>query len=461
MALSCRRYFICILISVLSMVLIRGNDELRDNPAAATHSKHKDLFPMTWTDGIGTILVTLGLLVAASGGLGGGCIIVPLYILVFDFKPKYAIALSNFTILGSSIMNMILNFPKRHPFKDRPLVDWDLVTIMQPLTMAGALAGAFISVLLPDLVVTLLLMVFLGYTTYTTLQKGISQYQKETVAMEATTSPAENESDATQEKAVLLETDATEADAEHHEALDVELKDILEREKTSPYFKVSLLTLMFVGIIVLNLLKGGYDGYASPLGIQCGSTSYWMMTLLDFAWIGSIFWYLRELLVDEWRVKRHLQYCYEEGDIEWNPVNTLYYPALCTTAGVFAGMLGVGGGLVKGPIMLLMGVHPLVTSATCAVMIFYTSIVGTSSYIAFGLIIWDYAWFFFFIGLVATAAGQFGVSYLVEKYKRVSYVSLSIGAVVAISTCLLTFQSLLSASSSTADSDETTAALCH
>ena len=102
------------------------------------HTPHKPLLPFDSSDFWGTIAVTLGLLIAASGGIGGGGILVPLYILIFDFRAKYAVALSNFTIVGSSITNIVLNLPKRHPSADRPLVDWDLILVMEPLTMAGA-----------------------------------------------------------------------------------------------------------------------------------------------------------------------------------------------------------------------------------------------------------------------------------------------------------------------------------
>jgi hypothetical protein len=105
--------------------------------------KHKDLHPMDWSDWVGTLLVGIGLMIAASGGVGGGGIIVPLLILVYGFHPKFAIPLSNFTILGSSITNMVLNFFKRHPDADRPLVDWDLILVMEPLTMAGAVRVFF------------------------------------------------------------------------------------------------------------------------------------------------------------------------------------------------------------------------------------------------------------------------------------------------------------------------------
>ena len=38
---------------------------------------------------------------------------------------------------------------------------------------------------------------------------------------------------------------------------------------------------------------------------------------------------------------------WREGDVDWNPVTTLAYPAICSVAGLVAGMFGVGGGIVK------------------------------------------------------------------------------------------------------------------
>ena len=60
----------------------------------------------------------------------GGGILVPLFMLVFGFSPKAAVALSNFCILATSITNVVINVPKRHPQADRPLVDWDLILVM-------------------------------------------------------------------------------------------------------------------------------------------------------------------------------------------------------------------------------------------------------------------------------------------------------------------------------------------
>jgi uncharacterized membrane protein YfcA len=101
---------------------------------------HKDLFPLDGYDYLGTVLIGVGLMIAAAGGVGGGGIVVPLRIIICGVHPKQAIPLSNFTILGSSITNMVLNLSKVHPEANRPLVDWDLILVMEPLTMAGAVS---------------------------------------------------------------------------------------------------------------------------------------------------------------------------------------------------------------------------------------------------------------------------------------------------------------------------------
>lgn len=220
-----------------------------------------------------------------------------------------------------------------------------------------------------------------------------------------------------------------------------ELLQLIEIEKNTPTDKVTILSVMVAVVVGLNLLKGGE---VSPLGIRCGSPSYWILTGIILVWICTISLWMRKLLIEKWKLKQRINYKYIDGDIEWNEKNTILYPSLCFFAGFFAGMFGVGGGIVKGPLMLQMGVHPLVAAATTAVMIMFTSVAATTMFIAFGTLTWDYAWYLFILGLVTTSIGQFGVGYLVNKYKRYSYISMSIGAVVLISTILMGLQSIFS-----------------
>lgn len=302
-------------------------------------------------------------------------------------------------------------------------------------------------------------MVLLAYTTYTTLLKAKSQYDKENIAI------------ANARKSVLLKAVDDDVEMSEHVGLlssegdDVEeeegdfknsaecvltlptrvideLSELMEKEKKTPTDKVVILSVMVIVVVGLNMLKGG--GGMSPIGVQCGSSSYWALTALILVWIIAISLWMRSELIEKWKLKRRVNYKFIAGDIEWNEKNTIIYPSLCFFAGFFAGMFGVGGGIVKGPLMLQMGVHPLVASGTTAVMIMFTSVAATTMFIAFGTLTWDYAWFLFVVGLITTTVGQFGVGYLVDKYKRYSYISMSIGAVVLISTVLMGLQSIFS-----------------
>ena len=511
-------------------------DDPNINPTARSH--HKDLFPMDAADFWGTVLIGLGSMIAASGGIGGGGMLVPLLILIFEFSPKYAIPLSNFTIVGSSITNIVLNLVKRHPDVDRPLVDWDLILVMEPLTMVGAIVGAFMSKTLPDWLLSISLVILLAVTTEATLKKGIQQWNKESalfaeeekglveqahnkdIEMSETSGlleEGEGEEEgkgpkaappakrfeqlprlAEKEKAGLEEekkkkreeekekelkmtrlqravndlergantamnrgeegegdSDVDKTDAEIESSIRKtisdagELESLLAQEARTPLDKMAIMTSMVVAVIVLNLLKGGKEGvFDSPLGIECGSMAYWGVQLAVVVLVLIVSVWARNVLLAKWRLKKRLKYEYAPGDVEWNERNTVVYPAMCFFAGLFAGMFGVGGGIVKGPLMLQMGVNPLVASATVAVMIMFTSVAATAMFIAFGTLKWDYAIFLFLIGLSTTAIGQFGVSYLVKLYRRISLVSLSIGLVVAISTLLMALQSILTLTSS-------------
>ena len=122
-------------------------------------------------------------MIAAGGGIGGIGILVPIYILVMGFSPKHTIPLSNITVFGGAMANTFLNTKKRHPLADRPLVNWDLILIMEPLTIAGALIGAFLNKLLPEELLVVLLVALLSFTAYNTLKKAMKMYRIESSSL--------------------------------------------------------------------------------------------------------------------------------------------------------------------------------------------------------------------------------------------------------------------------------------
>ena len=432
--------------------------------------EHKALFPLSSVDYTGFGLAILGLMVAAGGGIGGGGILVPIYILVWGFSPKHAIPLSNVTVFGGAVANTVLNTPKRHPHADRPLVDWDLILVMEPLTIAGALIGAFLNKLLPEQLLTLLLVLLLSFTAHKTLGKALKMYKREGLAIQRQQQQqmnhqTENSSPESELTKITHQQRAEEAASAKDELLEnmelqegespgdgsitspptatQELEQLLDEERTTPRFNLQVLIVMFVVVLIVNMMKGG-GAFPSPLGIRCGSQSFWIANLILLAWIFAVSLVARSHLLKKYYLKERLGFKYVEGDIRWDPRATIVYPVVCCLAGFFAGMFGIGGGIVKGPLMLAMGVHPSVSSASSACMILFTSFTATTSFVVFGLLVPDYAVVCLVVGFCATYAGQIGLTYLMKRYQRNSYIAFSIGGVVLLSAFLMTIQSLVS-----------------
>lgn len=246
--------------------------------------------------------------------------------------------------------------------------------------LLGAVIGAFMSVLLPEWLLVIALVFLLAFTTWTTIEKGISQYKKETQqqAAEAKSelvraTEKQQEMQELSEKQGLLddvdepssepainsikETESSLLSDDHSPSSALEsgvppptpdiyrdideqqLSALLAAEKNTPFDKVTILSVMVTVVIVLNLLKGGSgkNSFPSPLGVKCGSTGYWAITGFVIVFVLVVSVWMRSGLIEKWRLKKRLRYKYVEGDVEWNEYHTVLYPCICFFAGFFAG----------------------------------------------------------------------------------------------------------------------------
>ena len=353
---------------------------------------HKGLLPLDKTDKLGFFFATLGLMIAAGGGIGGGGVLVPIYILIMKFSPKHAIPLSNITVFGGAIANTILNVRKRHPLADRPLVDWDLILVMEPLTIAGALIGAIMNKLLPEALLVVSLVALLSFTAYNTLKKAIRMYRAETRAMRLLAKESEltkmarmmEEEEEEETESLLDESGEARSNGEFEmtisgesgedeeegvgataiaaatttttssgsrsssnnndddnsvfsSATDLknreELNAILQEDRHIPMGNLKVLIVTFIIILFINLMKGG-GAFPSPLGIKCGSPSFWLSNGVMLGWILLVSIFARMYLVRRHEIKERVGYPYVEGDIKWDSRATVVYPVICTAAGV-------------------------------------------------------------------------------------------------------------------------------
>ena len=408
------------------------------------------LLPFSWPqDYLGFGSAILGLLLAAGGGIGGGGILVPIYILLLEFPVKHAIPLASTTVLGGAIASNMWNARKRHPdHPERPLIDWDLILQLEPLTIAGALIGADLNKELPELVLLILMLLLLTVTAQKTLSKAIKLYRKEEED-EVKSQRQRQAEDTANENTALIPSRETHFDIENKESGLSTGADEEERNGSVDDIEMMIakqclidalkLSLLFAVVTVLDLLQGSPDGNGGgPLGLQsCGTTCYWVSEVLIFLLIVIFSLYVRSSIL-----KRQDEGGPKVSEIHWTEQNTITYPCFSIVAGLVAGMFGIGGGIIKGPLMLALGVHPQVASATSAAMILFTSCTATISYSSMGFLKYDYATFCLVLGFLSTLVGKTFMAALLERSgQRSSYIAFCIGGVVAISAVAMGIES--------------------
>lgn len=109
----------------------------------------------------------------------------------------------------------------------------------------------------------------------------------------------------------------------------------------------------------------------------------------------------------------------------------------CVVAGVLAGMLGVGGGMVMQPLMLELGMLPDVSAATAAFMMLFTSSSTTLQFTLNGMLDWERNIALPVIGVVGAAVGSCVIGRLVEQYNRLSLIVFPVAVIMGISFFLM------------------------
>jgi len=129
---------------------------------------------------VSTFGTVLAVALCSGGGIGGGGILVPLYILMNGDDEHHAVPLSKVVIFGAAFIDFWLYKPLRHPTqKWRSLISYDLSVIMEPLILGGTIFGVLLNIVLPELVTGILLILLLGYTAYRMFAKAKDIKEKE------------------------------------------------------------------------------------------------------------------------------------------------------------------------------------------------------------------------------------------------------------------------------------------
>ncbi len=201
------------------------------------------------------------------------------------------------------------------------------------------------------------------------------------------------------------------------------------------------------GFIALYALMVGGEGRAGLLNEQCEGALYWAAVLSPLPVLGLI-----TLWATRWVHQYHAEQARKgamafPGEAQWTHRHTggYVYPAMCSLAGVASGMLGLGGGTIKAPLLFEMGMLPEPTAATVAFMILFTSLSTLSQYLVHGMVALDYAGWFALVGFCATIVGHLVTAAVIARLRRPSIVVFVVTAMLVLGAIMMTVRFLAQA----------------
>jgi uncharacterized membrane protein YfcA len=359
----------------------------------------------SWRVILGPILIFLTACIAAgSGGTGAGVVNVPVLLMVQSLVPAEAVVTSQAAIMGGSLAGLLMYAPRSHPFdKARSIFEVDVVLLLLPAMLCGTLYGILFNTASPYWFVFTLLIFIALWGVWKTIGKFRTLWNLETqqkaaaarIEEESAALIAAHEHDhethievlrAKKAAAKFQNSDSSSIEAaalapatkgeltvaapamtytsfappknNEEELAAIDAPKTVTLRDSGFAWKMWCVVGLFVIVGVLNLLRGGKPGQISVAGIEFCSTDYWIFTGLETPALIALSVVIGVYLVRRTAREKQFSRFDQDVDLDWNTVRVIWYPIMAFFAGVFASMIGFGGGLLLSPLMLDLGIAP-------------------------------------------------------------------------------------------------------
>lgn len=305
---------------------------------------------------IGAILIFLLGIILPFSGIDGGFIFVPLIITCFLPSLKYISSISSPLLFGNSFMTFLFNIFRKHTFYQRPLINYNVVALFEPLSWVGSIFGIILCEILPNwiiLCVNLVLLLFASIFYFVIgVKRNMKKYRSQFLFSEA------------------------------------ELVTFPSSYIGPAYSRFLVLALFHFWIVFMlfPFLRGG-DRFRSIAYFDTCSNSYWIVTLAPLI----LYFILEYFSIQSVRSYPVLG---QSSDIRFH--HYFFIVILSLISGVFSGLLGYNGEFIKGPLLSLLCLESDEYRATSQMMMLFTSSVISVQFIANGIL--NYKDFFILAG---------------------------------------------------------------
>jgi uncharacterized membrane protein YfcA len=355
----------------------------------------RDLFSdWNWLHAFCSLFIIGTATLSAAAGTGGGSMYVPLLLLCVQLSAKEAVPLSQALILGGSFVNLMLFVGDAHPrFPEYPRIDYKVVMIMNPGLSAGVMLGVWANVICPQWLIITCLLVTLLVTFYATCKKASTIFESEFADAHVHGGSLELAGVTTGKEEITFS-----------KSLHLKWKGYGNCRKfiskaSRPLLCIWGCWLMFFMASVFKIDRCSPLWFVEKVGI--------LAACVGFTYIGQDF--IKEGADELPDV---------ESETMWTIRKMKRYPLHALGVGILGGFLGVGGGIIMGPLLLELGLPAEAAQATTAMFVFLSASLATMQFLAVGSILPGYVlWFTCLVG-ISTLVGQTILDYWSKKIER-------------------------------------------
>lgn len=394
---------------------------------------HKGIWPPTTSEVLGYVLMFIVSALANTAGIGGGTIMIPVFVMMFYFETHTAVPLAQVMIFGGAAVAIIIKIRNRHPTRNRPLIFYELIMLVQAPMLLGITFGAIINTILPSWLIELMITLVIGFMCYSTINKAIALFHKESKKLSTECLIPASETEL--KSVVKFEVNSHDENASSS-TKSVELETIVQEEKKIlPIKKVAVIIGIWLLVVLFTLIKGG--SVPSIVGIEKCSVGYFGLTAGFVCILAMIFIYNLRFVIRDTEVKEALHYNWDETDLKWTKKNAVNFGLLSMVIGFVAGMVGFAGGIMMIPLMLIYGIRPEQAAATSSSMVVFTSSAAILQFSTSNMLNPEYGLAVLFISLMGSLSGILVVRGLIERFHRPSIIVFILAFIMALVVLLV------------------------
>lgn len=359
-----------------------------------------------------------------ASGLGGGLLFIPVLLLIMKFYAHEAIPISKMVIFAGALTSFIQNTKVKRPGRNCKALNYNLIIVNCSNLLLGTVFGVTLNKILPNTLILFLLCILLFYYSNKTFNTFLKFYKEE--------SGVELHSMSSQ----IHSVSSRNANNDINQPIDQVEREIYKDQYLLRWDKLQFVLIPFAFMAFLSILR------ESNLVSKC-SFIYWLLVLI-FVVIVLIFDYFAIAHIEkEYNYRKLINYPYDEKDIDWTKQTIIKLCCIGFIAGFIAGTIGIGGGVVLGPILLDLGIHPIVGTVTTNFLVLITSSSTTFQFILFKMLNFEYGFFCIIFSALGSYCGTYLVNSYVKNTGKQSFIVLILFFVVIISAIVLPLSSLI------------------